>query len=78
MGINIEKRLSVLENQIKALKSTYAVYGGMIKVYFTISPWFEMNNMDSIFEFTSDFAIDNPIIISNVAASSKRSINQIN
>ena len=65
MGINIEKRLSVLENQIKALKSTYAIYGGMMKVYFSISPWFEMNSMDSVFEFTSSFAIDNPIIISS-------------
>lgn len=33
MGVNLEQRLTKLEDEIKALKSSYTIYGGLVRSY---------------------------------------------
>jgi hypothetical protein len=39
MAINTEQRIKALEDELKALKATYTVYGGLVKSYITTFSW---------------------------------------
>ena len=41
MGLTTEKRLKALEDEIKALKAAYKIYGGAMRLYESVSPEFE-------------------------------------
>lgn len=70
MGISTEKRLFDLEEEIKALKATYTISGGMMKLYESISPIFNITSDDITYRmtirFTPDYSNVNNMIISSV------------
>lgn len=45
MAIELEKRLFELENEIKALKATYTIYGGLVKSYLNTFSWTNDSNI---------------------------------
>lgn len=69
MGISVEKRLTKLENEIKALKATYAVYGGKAKTYYSVSPWFDVRNVRQIFKFKADYVDSGKILVASIQVS---------
>lgn len=67
MGLNTEKRLAKLENEIKALKATYTVYGGLMKLYESVSPEFPVNPwVGVIVKFQSSYTTDSMILVSSI------------
>ncbi len=70
MGISTEKRLFALEEEIKALKSTYTISGGMMKLYESISPIFTITSGDitykTIIRFTPNYSHVNNMIIPSI------------
>ena len=68
--INLEKRLKNLEDELKALKATYSVYGGAMKIYGSTSQsfsWtFTIPVVIPIVRFTSDWERDKNILIASV------------
>lgn len=59
MAIELEKRLFELENEIKALKATYTVYGGSVKSYLNTFSWTNDGNsvVDLKVKFRPDYHI---------------------
>lgn len=45
MSLNTEKRISQLENELKALKSTYMISGGSMKTYLSYSPVYTITDI---------------------------------
>jgi len=71
MGIiNLEKRLKNLEDEIKALKATYSVYGGAMKIYGSTSQSFSWSStlpiIFPVVRFTSDWERDKNILVASV------------
>ena len=68
MAVTIEKRLFMLEEELKALKATSTISGGMMKLYESISPVFNIDPDDispTIVCFTPNYSsVDNMIISS--------------
>lgn len=50
MAITLEKQLKALEDELKELKATYKIYGGLAKSYVSFNTW-------AIDSFTSNFKI---------------------
>ena len=67
MGVSLEKRLFKLEDELKSLKSTYTISGGLIELYESESPVFQITAGDiqynTIIKFTPNYlSVDNLII----------------
>lgn len=65
MGITTEKRLAKLEDEIKALKSTYTIYGGLVKTYLSMSQWFDVGDVNQEFRFKADFVNSGKILVAS-------------
>lgn len=69
MIIDTEKRLQHLENEIKALKSTYTISAGAMKTYLSYSDTYIINDILTespfILKFTSDYGVEQDILISS-------------
>ena len=39
MAVKLEQKLAALEDEVVALKSTYAIYGGLVKSYMNTFSW---------------------------------------
>lgn len=69
MGLNTETRIQKLENEVKALKATYMLSGGLMRVYESISPVYSFSIITDppiIIKFTSDFVTSQPILVASV------------
>lgn len=70
MGLDLEKRIQNLENELKALKATYSVYGGAMKTYASISPTYSWSwtipPVIPVVRFTSDWVRDKNILVASV------------
>lgn len=67
MGVNIEKRITKLEQEIKALKATYSIYGGLMKTYITSGYWESPSaTWNFCIRFIPDYPTDKNIIISSM------------
>lgn len=70
MAVNIEIRIQKLEDELKALKATYALSGGLMKVYESISPVYSFTpnpGYPPIIKFSSNFITNQPLLIASIA-----------
>ena len=70
MAVNLEKRIRILEDQLKALKATYSVYGGAMKIYGSTSQSFSWSyslpiNIPVV-RFTSNWETNKNILVASV------------
>lgn len=68
MAITAEKRLTALEDELKALKATYAVYGGALELYDSWSETYNLGNTTTEIQvkFTPTYTRAGNILISSV------------
>lgn len=68
MAVTTEKKLSLLENKIKALKSTYSVYGGAMNLYLSVSPTYDSEGqiINAKIKFTPDYKPPGNLLISSI------------
>lgn len=69
MAVNLERKIQELENEIRALKSTYGVYGGAMKSYLSTSPTYTNEGGYIIWahiKFTPDFKPTGNLLVSSV------------
>lgn len=69
MAINTEKRLKKLEDEIKALKASYAIYGGLVMTYITQSQYYMINPREeptAAFRFQSSASYTDNILVASV------------
>ncbi len=69
MSIAVEKRIQKLEDELKALKSTYMLSGGAVKTYLSYSQTIEItdwyNDNPLIMKFKSDFGDSKEILVAS-------------
>lgn len=53
MAVNLEKRIQILDDQLKALKATYSVYGGAMKIY---------GSSSQVFDWTLTIPVNIPVV----------------
>jgi len=70
MAIDTEKRIQILEDELKALKATYSIYGGAMKTYQSISQSFSWSwslpEIIPVVRFTSDWERNKNILVASV------------
>jgi len=69
MAVNTEKKLKKLEDEIKALKASYSVYGGLVMTYTTQSQYYEiipLQEPTAAFKFQSSASNDENILVTSV------------
>ena len=70
MAIDTEKKLQRIEDGILALKATYAISGGAMKLYESVSPAFVYESGGYIHQgrirFTADYSTGESLIISSM------------
>lgn len=70
MAVNLEKRIQILDNQLKALKATYSVYGGAMKIYGSTSQSFSWSwtlpEVIPVVRFTSSWETNKNILVASV------------
>ncbi len=70
MAVNLEKRIQILEDQLKALKATYSVYGGAMKIYGSTSQSFSWSwsipEVIPVVRFTSNWETNKNILVASV------------
>lgn len=70
MAINTERRIKLLEDELKALKATYSIYGGAMKTYQSISQSFSWSwsvvEILPVVRFTSDWERNKNILVASV------------
>lgn len=69
MGVNVEIRIQKLEDELKALKATYTLSGGLMRVYESVSPVYPFTvnpGYPPIIKFTSDFVNNQPLLIASI------------
>lgn len=70
MAIDTEKRIQILEDELKALKATYSIYGGAMKTYQSISQSFSWSwvlpVVIPIVRFTSDWERNKNILVASI------------
>lgn len=70
MGITTEKRLFRLEEELKALKATYTISGGRIKLYESVSPVFTISQdyltSETVIRFTPNYSSVDHMIIPSI------------
>ena len=67
MAIKTEQKLLQLENELKALKATYSVYGGAMRVYFSASPVYDAEDqvITAKIKFTPDYKPPGNLLIAS-------------
>lgn len=66
MGLTTEKRLKALEDEIKALKAAYKIYGGAMRLYESISPYYSVDGaMFTKIKFTPDYNNGSDVFIAS-------------
>lgn len=70
MAVNLEKRIQILDDQLKALKATYSVYGGAMKIYGSTSQVFDWTltipvNIPVV-RFTSSWETNKNILVASI------------
>ena len=68
MAIDTEKKIRQLEDEIKALKATYSVYGGAMQVYLSNSPVYDIGGhiIQTRVKFTPDHKPKGKLLVSSV------------
>lgn len=67
MAVRTSQRISNLENEIKALKATYSVYGGLMQTYITSGTWkIPDGTLDCIVRFRPNYHRGKKVLISSV------------
>lgn len=68
MAIDTSQRIKNLENEIRALKATYSVYGGAMKLYLSTSPVYQAGGMffNGKVKFTPSFPTSGNIFVASV------------
>lgn len=68
MGVNTEIKLQRLEDEVKALKATYSVYGGAMLSYLTASPIYDTAGsvLMAKVKFTPDIKPNGPLLVSSI------------
>lgn len=68
MAINTEKKIKQLESELIALKSTYSIYGGNMKLYTSYSDTYDVAGavVDMRIKFTPDFVQSGNILIGSI------------
>ena len=68
MAIDTEKRIRQLEDEIKALKATYSVYGGAMQVYLSNSPVYDAGDdvINARIKFTPDHRPKGKLLVSSI------------
>lgn len=81
MAIKIEKRLKTLEDELKALKATYSIYGGAMITYVSVSPSYNwtLTNPPILpkVRFTSNWESNKNILISSISVEMRDENNAI-
>lgn len=70
MAVNLEKRIQVLCDELKALKAIYSVYGGAMKIYGSTSQVFDWSltipvNIPVV-RFTSSWETNKNILVASI------------
>lgn len=68
MGLSSEKKLRHLEDELKALKATYSVYGGAMLSYLSVSPTYDAGGsvLTAKIKFTPDIKPIGPLLVSSI------------
>lgn len=67
MGIACEQRLTKLDQEIKALKAAYSIYGGLMKTYMSSGKWsLAEATLNFAVKFTPNFQTGENVIISSI------------
>lgn len=68
MAINSEQKITKLDNEIKALKSTYSVYGGAMKIYYSTSPVYDSGGeiTNARVKFTPDYKPKGNLLVASI------------
>lgn len=68
MAVSTEKRLRKLEDELKALKATYNISGGLVKTYRSSSPTYNLPDelIRVRIKFTPTYTSDQRILVSSV------------
>ena len=68
MGISTEKRLQKIEDELKALKATYTISGGLMKLYESVSPKYSFvyTEPTPIIKFQADYVTDSILLVASV------------
>ena len=68
MAINTEKEIKQLENELLALKATYSIYGGNMKLYTTYSDIYDVGSqvINLRLKFTPDFVMSGNTLIGSI------------
>lgn len=68
MTINLEKKITQLEDEIKALKATYSVYGGAMQAYLSVSPTYDAGTLitNARVKFTPDIRPRGNLLVSSI------------
>lgn len=67
MGLTCEQKLAKLEQETKALKATYSIYGGRMKTYMSSGKWSLTDwTLNFAVKFKPDFETGENILISSL------------
>lgn len=67
MAIRTEQKLMQLEQEIKNLKATYKIYGGLVKSYLITGSWLVTNeSSDFRIKFSPKYSTNQKTIISSI------------
>lgn len=68
MAIKTEQRIRQLEDEIKALKATYSVYGGAMQVYLSASPVYDAGGtiLTAKIKFTPDIKPKGNLFVASI------------
>lgn len=68
MAISTEKKIKQLEDEIKALKATYSVYGGAMQVYLSQSPVYVAGEYvtNAKIKFTPDYKPKDELLVASL------------
>lgn len=69
MAVNLEKRIQILSDELKALKAIYSVYGGAMKIYGSTSSnysWHWTETYLPVVRFTSSWETNKNILVASI------------
>lgn len=67
MAITTERRIAKLEQEIKALKATYSIYGGMMRTYTTSGHFYQTEaTRNFVVRFTPQYATGKNTILASL------------
>ena len=68
MAVNTERKIKKLEDELKALKATYTISGGLVKTYRSASPTYNLPDelIKVRIKFTPDYVSNQRILVSSI------------